>query len=345
MKKLLISLILLSLAPQAFSSDLNLNYTDSLGKTYLDKAYDKHTCPYDIMACPRDYNPLNDESLKNMISADELNNILSRDKQRSIFIPLELTNAELVTLAAATSLGIVAFKYDQEISDTIKSNNSMIANTITNVGNLYGGGLGFSAIAAGSYFLGMAYDNQQLKRVGLFIVGAELAQSIVTTAVKESFGRVRPTGDVGPYQFFENGSKSFWSGHSATAFTLATVVSEMYKDEYPIVPYVAYGFAAMTAYARVHGNNHWASDVIIGAVAGHLIAKLALSSFNDDNTRGGLTFYPSIDPVTGTIMANFEWTPKYHDAPLKCSKMPDGDAKIRACLEEAFAKAEKKRLF
>ncbi len=152
MKNLLISLLLLSLAPQAFSSDLNLNYTDSLGKTYLDKAYDKHTCPYDMMACPRDYNPLNDESLKNMISADELNNILARDKQRSIFIPLELTNAELVTLAAATSLGVVAFKYDQEISDTIKSNNSMIANTITNVGNLYGGGLGFSAIAAGSYF-------------------------------------------------------------------------------------------------------------------------------------------------------------------------------------------------
>lgn len=166
MKNLSISFLLLAFSLQAFSSDLNLNYTDSLGKTYLDKANDRHTCPYDIMACPRDYNPMNDEALKNLISPDELNNILSKDKQRSIFIPLELTNAELITLAAATSLGVVAFKYDQEISDTIRSNNSMIANTITNVGNLYGGGMGFAAIAAGSYFLGMAYDNQQLKRVG-----------------------------------------------------------------------------------------------------------------------------------------------------------------------------------
>lgn len=345
MKKLVSMLLLSSLSLSTFAGELNLSYTDSLGKTYLDRLDTAHTCPYDIMACPRDYNPYDFYKNQNILNVDSLNDYLSRDNQRSIFIPLELNNSELVTLAAATSLGIVAFKNDQEISDTIQKNNSKIAQTASSIGNLYGTGVGFGVVAAGSYFLGMYYDNNNLKRVGLFIVGAELAQAIVTTAVKDSFGRVRPSGDQGPYNFFEPGNKSFWSGHTATAFTLATVVSEMYKDEYPVVPYVAYGFAALTAYARVHDNHHWASDVIMGAVAGHLIAKLAMSSFNKDGERGGLTFYPSYDPITGTIMANFEWTPKYHEAPMKCSKMPDGDAKIRACIEEAFARSEKKKLF
>jgi membrane-associated phospholipid phosphatase len=336
MKSSLISLILIFSSLNSYSEVLDLKYHAN---------DNRHTCPYDIMACPRDFNINDYINNSKLMTSDTLNSYLARDRERSIFIPLELTNSELITLAAATSLGVVAFKYDQEISDTIKSNNSKIANTLSSVGNFYGSGYGMGIVAAGSYFLGMYYDNNQLKRVGLFVIGAELAQAIVTTAVKDSFGRVRPSGDRGPYDFFEAGNKSFFSGHTATAFTLATVVSEMYKEDYPVVPYVAYGLAALTAYGRVHDNHHWASDVIIAAVAGHLIAKLALSSFNGDTDRGGLLFYPSIDPVSGTIMANFEWTPKTPEAPMKCAKMPEGNAKISACLEEAFNKSAKKKLF
>lgn len=320
----------------AFALDLNLDPHYAVEKLY-------ETCPYNIMACPRDYNPLQNVE-QNLLTEDDLNNYLAKDTQRSIFVPLELTNSELITLAAATSLGVVAFKNDQAITNTIERNQSSIAHSISTVGNLYGS-VGFGVVAAGSYFLGMYYDNNQLKRVGLFIVGAEIAQSIVTEGVKRTFGRDRPSKDNGPYNFFDSGNKSFWSGHTATAFTLATVVSEMYKDEYPVVPYVAYGLAAITAYARVHDNHHWASDVIMGAVAGHLIAKLALSSFNDDGTRGGLTFYPSYDPSTGTVWANFEWTPKQKEQPFRCASMPDGDAKIRACIEEAFRRSDSKKIF
>jgi membrane-associated phospholipid phosphatase len=288
------------------------------------------------MACPRDFQKIK-SSENNLMDADDLNNVIDRDSQKSIFIPLELNNKELLMLAATTSLGIVAFKNDQEISDTLKRNNSNIAKGISTVGNLYGS-VGFGIVAAGSYFLGVQYENDKLKSAGLFIVGAEISQALITEAVKTSFGRVRPSGGVGPYEFFQFPNQSFWSGHTATAFVLSTVISEMYKDEYPVVPYVAYGMAAITAYARVHDNHHWASDVILGAVAGHLIAKLSLSSFNHDGDRGGLTFYPSIDPVTRTFVANFEWTPKVHNQTLKCSKLPDGQEKIRACIEEAFKK-------
>lgn len=244
-----------------------------------------------------------------LLDASSLNRILELDKAPSVFIPLELTNEELITLAAATSLGVVAFANDQQISDTIEKNNSSTASKITSVGNFIGE-TSFAYIAAGSYFLGVVMKDNKMVKAGLFIVGAEIAQSLVTTSVKNIAGRGRPSSDMGPYTFFENGEKSFWSGHTATSFTLATVLSEMYKEEYPVVPYVAYGLAALTAYARVHGDNHWASDVIAGAVAGHLIAKLSMSYLNKDGKRSGVTVTPELDPNSDGFRIYVKWTPK-----------------------------------
>ena len=48
-----------------------------------------------------------------VLSSQELDIILSKDSEKSYFIPLSLDNHELLILAAATSLGVVAFKYDQ----------------------------------------------------------------------------------------------------------------------------------------------------------------------------------------------------------------------------------------
>lgn len=277
-----------------------------------------------------------------ILNANDLEGYLDRDTEKSIFIPLELSNSELITLAAATSLGVVAFNHDQEIMDVVQRHKSDTTRKIADAGNLFGS-TAFMPIAAGSYFLGVYFQDNRLKQVGLFIVGSSLAQSIVTESVKRTFGRERPNKGDGPYSFFNPGNKSFYSGHTAEAFTIATVISEMYKDDYPVVPWVAYGFATVTAYARMHDQAHWASDVLIGAVAGHLITKLAMNAFKGNpDERGGLEIYPSFDPSTGTIMVYANWSPKEHEAPLKCSKLPDGMAKVDACIKEATEKSARR---
>jgi len=64
----------------------------------------------------------------NLLDASYLNKILEIDKEQSIFIPLELKNEELIALAAATSLGVIAFTNDQQITDTVQKNNSTVEN-------------------------------------------------------------------------------------------------------------------------------------------------------------------------------------------------------------------------
>lgn len=277
-----------------------------------------------------------------IMDASDLKAHLKQDKQKSVFIPLSLNNDELLTLAIATSLGVVAFKNDQEIMDVIQSHKSEVTNRISSVGNFLGSTPGSMAIAAGSYFMGVYYKDNKLMKAGLFMVSSSIATGIVVGAVKLSVGRARPYAYKGPYSF--DGGKSFYSGHTTEIFTIATVISEMYKKDYPIVPYIAYGIAAITGYSRIHSEAHWASDVIVGAIAGHLITKLFMNYMNGNpDNRYGIEFTPGIDPYTGQFLMSLQWHGKAAEDRLKCSDMQDGFLKTEACLTEAFDKAKKHR--
>jgi membrane-associated phospholipid phosphatase len=266
----------------------------------------------------------------------ELQEYLSRDTAKSFFIPLDLSNNELLTLAVATSLGIVAFKNDQEIMNVIQNNKTEVTSSVAKIGNFLGSTPGSMSIAAGSYFLGVCFKDNKLKSAGLFMVGASLATSIVVGAAKVAFGRARPNTGTGPYNF-HSGGLSFYSGHTTEIFTIATVISEMYKKDHPVIPYVAYGIAAITGYARMHDKAHWASDVMVGAIAGHFITKLALNYvLGDKENSRGIQIYPGIDPKTGTYSLLMAWKGKERSAPLKCAQLPLGSIKIEACLNEAF---------
>lgn len=75
---------------------------------------------------------------------------------------------------------------------------------------------------------------------------------------------------------------SFFSGHTAAAFTVATfvwkVVTDIHEDS--IWMKLLWGssltLAAMTGYARVEAGKHYPSDVIAGAVVGFAIGYLVL---------------------------------------------------------------------
>lgn len=262
----------------------------------------------------------------------ELNEVLKQDAEKGKFIPLNLSDAELLAIAAATSLGIVVFNHDQQISDTVSSNKSSVSNTLQNVGNFLGESAIFP-IAAGSYFLGLYYKDNRLMQAGLFTVGASAAMGIVTLGVKYATGRMRPSTGQGPDKFWEFGHHSFYSGHTAQAFTIATVFAELYKEDYPVVPYVAYGLASITAYARVYGQNHWASDVLVGAIAGHLITKWTMSRYKN------FMIYPAYDRRTGTYKIEMSWTPQAQNEPLACRHIENQLARVSACIDEALNKA------
>lgn len=256
---------------------------------------------------------------------------LTREERTQYFIPLSLKASDMMILAGALSLGVVVFPNDRELMDFVQDNKTETLGKVASIGNILGRE-GIAPIAAGAYFIGAITDNGKLKQVGLFTVATGLATQIVTEAFKKSFQRKRPNASDDPYEFFEENNNSFFSGHTSAAFSLATVIAEVYKDK-PAVPYLAYGAAALTAYARMHDKKHWASDVLAGAVAGHLVTRILIRTFERKDS-GGFVVTPEIGPDGAGV--NVQWMPR-RETKLNCSRSGlKGQALIELCIREAF---------
>ena len=111
----------------------------------------------------------------------------------------------------------------------------------------------------------------------------------LTYALKYSVGRLRPN---------EKDQRSYPSGHSSVAFATATMYQMWYgwKGGIP-----AYAIAAITAFQRLDDNQHWFSDVIMGAAIGIAVPYMFYKGEERAKIEQGLI----IPPVSISIPLNF----------------------------------------
>ena len=107
---------------------------------------------------------------------------------------------------------------------------------------------------------------------GLIAVG--LTSITANLAAKRLFPRYRPERPVanGRRDVRMPTSSSFPSGHTASAFAFATVISV----ELPQFSFPLYGLASAVGWSRVHTGVHFPSDVWAGALLGSAIGSAVL---------------------------------------------------------------------
>lgn len=98
------------------------------------------------------------------------------------------------------------------------------------------------------------------------LIKSELIMAAITFSLKKIVAEPRP--DTGA-------PTSFPSGHTAQAFTAATVFHKEYGSDHPALSFVAYSIATSIGVLRVLNNRHHASDVLAGAGIGILSTNLA----------------------------------------------------------------------
>ncbi|MDR1161899.1 MAG: phosphatase PAP2 family protein [Tannerellaceae bacterium] len=92
-----------------------------------------------------------------------------------------------------------------------------------------------------------------------------IAAGAVVRTMKSSIHVMRPDG---------SNSKSFPSGHTATAFVGAHILFKEYKDTSPWIGIAGYTVAAGTGALRIVNRKHWLSDVVTGAGIGIASAEV-----------------------------------------------------------------------
>jgi undecaprenyl-diphosphatase len=125
-----------------------------------------------------------------------------------------------------------------------------------------GQGIGWVAAGAAMALLG----GRRGRRAGLATVFAALGTSyLVQEVIKPVARRKRPfVGQDVVVVGIRPEDASFPSGHTASSFAAATVVSTFYPRAGPL----AFTLATLVGVSRVHLGHHFPSDVAIGSVIG-----------------------------------------------------------------------------
>lgn len=99
---------------------------------------------------------------------------------------------------------------------------------------------------------------------------SNMLMSVSVDFLKDKTHRLRPSG---------NDTRSFPSGHTATAFVAAEFIRQEYIDQSPWYGYAGYAFAAATGTLRMLNREHWFSDVVTGAGIGVLSVRVTYKAY------------------------------------------------------------------
>jgi membrane-associated phospholipid phosphatase len=137
-----------------------------------------------------------------------------------------------------------------------------------------------NVLSVAAYATGLFVGSDELRVTGRLMFESLSLAGVSVITIRYIAARSRPYSGDGPWKFhgftWNNEIQSFPSGHTTVAFALSTVIAERFDNVWARVGF--YGMATLTAFARVHNNQHWMSDVVIGAGLGiaagfHVVAR------------------------------------------------------------------------
>lgn len=200
--------------------------------------------------------------------------------------------------AVCITAGLINFDNDIDKWARVQKQKHSWVNKSSPVITNFGGPLGiYSTIGAGVLFA--VCRNEKGVQTSLLATQAMITSGLWANIIKVLTGRERPMADYvlskkgggewyGPFALWDqdlairrpvSAFDAFPSGHTATAFSIATVFATQYKD-IKAVPIICYSAASLVGISRLTEHEHWASDVFVGGLLGYLCGKQVVNHYN-----------------------------------------------------------------
>jgi membrane-associated phospholipid phosphatase len=170
-------------------------------------------------------------------------------------------NAEWLGVGGFAALAVHAA--DDDLSQWAKDNNPTMTGGAT-----YGSQLLHVPLALAVWGVGAAAGSGRVAETGRDLLRAQISVVSWTYAIKIATQRTRPNGDP----------RSFPSGHASTSFATAMVLQDHFGWKAGVPAFAA---AVYTAISRVGANEHWASDITMGAFVGIASARTVTIHMRD----------------------------------------------------------------
>ena len=199
-----------------------------------------------------------------------------RERRQTLF-----TYRDAILATGFTGLTFAMFPLDKRLARDLRQDstfNRFAQNSAVGFETITAPGAYF--IGGGLYLYGRLSKKQNVADFGWHGLESVIVATSVTSFLKGTLGRSRPfvTADSNPRDFKLGGGfqsaerQSFPSGHTTTAFAVASSVTSETRRLYPkALPFVApimYGGATLVGVSRMYHDKHWASDVALGAAVG-----------------------------------------------------------------------------
>ena len=195
-------------------------------------------------------------------------------------------NSNLLIFGAAGFGALLAYQYDDKVQDYAQREGLLPAR-VSQFGDLYGGIWSAWLLPASIIITSKATNESNREMLGKleFATSALVANGVVTVILKKLIGRERPNS---------HNKQSMPSGHTSHSFAVAAVVNELYGQKVGIAAYL---IAGLVGISRINDNDHYLSDVIVGAGLGTIIGRGFAKTYRDlrfEDTNGinlSLNFY------------------------------------------------------
>ena len=213
--------------------------------------------------------------------------------------PLRYESDDWIKLSSVIGVVTLSSFADKEVKSFSQRNQSKLSNDIFNADKYYSTEFAIGSVVA-LYGYGLIDNNNRIRRLAVNLTEASFLAGSITLVTKVIVGRGRPYKQDNNYYShpftFDNDYNSFPSGHTTLAFAYSTVMANEVDNIFWKVGW--YSLAGLVGYSRIYHNQHWVSDVLMGAAIGYFSGEFVVNHSNQVNETkvsifplpGGLAF-------------------------------------------------------